>query len=138
MSLKKLIRNKSTEIDIRRFLNTNGYYGDSAKFQEVELVAIARPGWIQVFRFQVNAKSSDDDQWRELYGIVRDDQRDSADVAIFESPEERDEGLKVSNAGLISNDREREEHPLKTMLMMGFGVVLLIVLLGVVSTMMKT
>ena len=49
--LKKFIKNGSTERAIRRWLDKNGFYGSSAKFDHVELHAIKRPGWLQVFRF---------------------------------------------------------------------------------------
>ena len=45
------IGNKSAEKDIRDWLAENGYLGKSAKFGEIELHAIKRPGWRQIFRF---------------------------------------------------------------------------------------
>jgi len=87
----KTLRNKwddwcgdhEMETEIRRHLNENGYFGRTAKLRAVRLVAVQRPGWIQVFRFEATARVNpgvDDDQdaaaeYHELYGLVRGDQR---------------------------------------------------------------
>jgi hypothetical protein len=51
--VKDVIRSRSAEKDIRDWLSENGYSGNSARFAEVELHAIMRPGWLQVFRFEL-------------------------------------------------------------------------------------
>ena len=66
--------NKFTEKDIRQWLSEHGYYGNSAKFVELDLHAIQRPGWLQVFRFQVEAKAANGG-WETYFGAVRDDER---------------------------------------------------------------
>ena len=61
------IGNKVTEKDIRDHLTANGYYGRSAEIRGLNLVAVQRPGWLQVFSFDLRAKDVDGD-WRELFG----------------------------------------------------------------------
>lgn len=88
------------ELAIRQHLTKNGFFGRTAKLRNVRLVAVKRPGWLQVFRFEATARvapegHSEDTpdpapQYRELYGLVRDDIRHKiSDVRVFESEQER-------------------------------------------------
>lgn len=90
-----LIGNKVVEKDLREYLNAHGYSGHSAVLRDVNLVAIQRPGWTQIFSFRVRAKAVldenalDDDVdepddavssdvghgWHEFYGACLDDER---------------------------------------------------------------
>ncbi|MDQ3330046.1 MAG: hypothetical protein M3552_05255 [Planctomycetota bacterium] len=70
-----LIGNKVAEKDLRGWLQAHGYFGRSAKVFELELVALRRPGWEQVFQFRVRAKRQDESDWDELRGLFRDDER---------------------------------------------------------------
>ena len=93
---------RDMEIAIRRHLNQNGFFGDTAKLRSVRLVAVQRPGWLQIFRFDATARvrpSHDDDEspdepaeYRELYGLVRDDIRH-----------------KINSVRFFDNERERKE-----------------------------
>tara|TARA_R110002049_G_scaffold2750_2_gene21721 strand:+ start:595877 stop:596275 length:399 start_codon:yes stop_codon:yes gene_type:complete len=91
---------RDMELTIRRHLSQNGYFGDTAKLRGVRLVAVQRPGWLQVFRFDVTARvrpeSEDDDsfsgpaEYQELYGLVRDDIRHKINsVRVFQNESER-------------------------------------------------
>ena len=88
------------ELEIRRHLTKNGYYGGTVKLRNVRLVAVQRPGWLQVFRFEatarVQAEESDgpdpDAVYDELYGLVREDARHKmTSVRVFHDPSERRE-----------------------------------------------
>ena len=50
------IGNRVTEKDIRDWLDANGFVGRTAKINDLELHAIERPGWVQVFEFQMRSK----------------------------------------------------------------------------------
>ena len=50
------IGNRVTEKDIRDWLDSNQYLGSTATITDLELHAIRRPGWVQVFRFEVEAR----------------------------------------------------------------------------------
>ena len=78
--MPELIRNRVTERDIRDWLNENGYHGGSAVLESVELYAIERPGWRQLFRFsgRVRLQSADPDETPKrmpVWGVVLDDER---------------------------------------------------------------
>ena len=104
----KLIGNRVAEKDIRDWLESNGYFGSSAKFDHVELHAIGRPGWLQVFRFVVTAKSTAGD-WEEIHGVMRDDERyRRTEIRIFESVPEQVQLLDEWSAGLIVKRRRRQ------------------------------
>ena len=90
---------RDMELAIRQHLSRNGYFGGTAKFRAVRLVAVQRPGWLQVYRFEASARvaaETDDDQpdappvYEELFGLVRDDLRHKiSDVRVFRREDDR-------------------------------------------------
>lgn len=72
--MKALIGNKASEKDIRDWLSQNGFNGKTAQFKEIELHAIQRPGWLQIFRFEFVAFSTEDHKVN-LYGAMHSDER---------------------------------------------------------------
>ncbi len=91
---------REMELEIRKHLTRNGYYGSSAKFSNVRLVAVQRPGWLQVFRFEATARLQVEETdgpepeavYENLYGLVRDDIRHKTTaVRVFQDPSERRE-----------------------------------------------
>lgn len=100
--LNDLVGNKTAEKDIRDWLSNNHWYGNGAKFIELELHAIQRPGWLQVFRFTAEAKSTSGER-QTLFGVLRDDERfKKIDVEVFDNQKLRDDLLKEWSACLIS------------------------------------
>ena len=78
--MPNLIRNRVTERDIRDWLNENGYHGGSAVLESVELYAIERPGWRQLFRFSGRVRLQSADPYETpkrmpVWGVVLDDER---------------------------------------------------------------
>lgn len=101
-----MIKNRVTEKDIREWLNREGYFGSSARFEEIELHAIERPGWLQIFRFTVEAKSKAG-QWEKLFGVVRDDERKKrasqrTAIACFAQQDEQVAMLDEFSEGLLT------------------------------------
>ncbi|WP_182871411.1 hypothetical protein [Stieleria mannarensis] len=91
---------REMELEIRKHLTKNGYYGGTAKFKNVRLVAVQRPGWLQVFRFEATARRQAEETdgpdpeavYDELHGLVRDDIRHkTTSVRVFRDPAERRE-----------------------------------------------
>ena len=97
------------EKSIRRHLSQNGYYGNSAKLRSVRLVAVQRPGWRQVFRFEATARVAEDEEsaatgpdCHDLVGLVRQDhRRGESDVRVFRQEAERRELFARWSDGLI-------------------------------------
>ena len=100
------ISNRSTEKDVRDWLDNNGFAGKTVKLNELELHAIQRPGWIQVFKFGLRVKclplinqgndpeANDRSSWLEMFGVVLDDERErdshlKTQVWLFEDEVER-------------------------------------------------
>lgn len=87
------------ESAIRRHLTEIGFFGSTAKLQNVRLVAVQRPGWLQIYRFEATARrrpenhqdeAPDDAQYVFLFGLVKDDIRyNLSKVKVFDSPIER-------------------------------------------------
>lgn len=105
---RPLLRNGHTEKDLRDYLTSNGYYGNSANMLQLDLKAIERPGWVQVFEFRVHAKRLDEEhcsKWEELRGFCRTDERTAQfDVEYFDTTT-RDTVLKAASDGLITANR---------------------------------
>ena len=100
------IRNRSAERDIRDWLAGNGYDGKSVQFDEVELHAIKRPGWLQVFRFELRCTTTETEitkgQRKKLFGAMKDDERyGRPEVIVSEDPEIRNSHLAQWSDGLI-------------------------------------
>ena len=99
------------ENSIRKHLTQNGYFGSSAKFQAVRLIAVQRPGWLQLYRFEVTARVdpqvSDDaptpePDYRQLFGLVREDHRQNrSNVRVFIDENERLALFQQWSEGLI-------------------------------------
>jgi hypothetical protein len=120
-----LIGNKVIEKDLRDHLQETGYYGRSAQFSRLELVAVKRPGWLQVFSFEVRAKQQEGD-WVELFGTCRDDERTKQfDVVLTADSSERDLRLAEFAEGLITLQRG-SKHWIQTALLALFVVVIII------------
>ncbi len=101
------------EVAIRRHLTTNGYFGQTAKIANVRLAAVQRPGWLQVYRFEVTARvnpagsQSDDEpepvaEYQLLFGLVREDARkEESTVRAFENEAARRELFQLWSEGLL-------------------------------------
>lgn len=101
---------REMELAIRRHLNQNGFFGATAKLRNVRLVAVQRPGWLQVYRFEATARvrpsqcsgqpddhdfdsgPDEEPQYRQLFGLVRDDIRHKINsVRVFDDEAQRGE-----------------------------------------------
>lgn len=106
--MKSLIGNKSAEKDIRDWLSQNGYCGKSAKFAEIELHAIKRPGWLQVFRFDVQGLTVKHVSV-QLFGAMRSDERyGQPTIVVHNELVARDDQLAQWSDGLITQRRHRK------------------------------
>lgn len=113
-----IFKNRVTEKDIRTWLDRNGFFGRSAEITDLELHAIKRPGWRQVFRFTAKVKrNTGSESPRRLesresvkevrFGVVLDDQRKRTEaqqtqIFIFESIDERDELLDDLSVNMLT------------------------------------
>lgn len=103
---------RDMEVAIRRHLTELGYFGPTAKLKNVRLVAVQRPGWLQVYRFEATARvrppDSHDDrpdaepEYRELLGLVKDDIRYNVHtIRTFPTESERCELFAAWSEDLI-------------------------------------
>lgn len=112
-----IFKNRVTEKDIRQWLDANGFFGRSAEITDLELHAIKRPGWRQVFRFTAKSKLNEEFESSSIvssakttpldppaserqthFGVVLDDQRkgtegEQTQIFVFDSADERDKVL---------------------------------------------
>lgn len=111
--LKKLLQSwsdwtgdKKLTQAIQRELRRLGYAVHAAQTREVQLAAIERPGWVQVYRFQVETQTNEENPHTRravvLHGVSRDDGRKSRiEVLLTESLSERNQRLNDWSEGLI-------------------------------------
>lgn len=115
MSLK--LGNRVTELDIRNWLDQNDFDGKSAGINGLELHAIQRPGWVQLYRFQLKArpsrkKSSEPTDFGSSprltkFGVVLDDerirnQRQKTRIWLYDSEHERAQQLSALSDGMLT------------------------------------
>ena len=104
-TMLNMIRNRTTEKDVREYLSQQGYFGSGARFDYLELFAIERPGWVQVFKFSAWAKSKSGDL-HHLFGVVRDDERRSTKIRCVDTAEEQHQIAEEWSKGLIRGRRQ--------------------------------
>ena len=96
-----MIGNRVTEKDLRDWLTEQGFAGQFAKLNELELHAIEPPGWVQVFRFCVDMRSRGKEEPRPLetyWGIILDDERKSKpDRTIVQLFQKQQQQLRALN-----------------------------------------
>ena len=127
------LRNKVTEKDIRDWLDQNGFRGNSARFEELELHAISRSGWIQLFRFCLSVNPIEGEGRTHLYGSVLDDERNRDSVTrtkvqTFDSIDDLNCHLGQQSEGLLVRQVGQNGNPLWVVLIGGLliGFVLLV------------
>ena len=134
------IGNRVTEKDLREWLNEKGYSGRSAKIEELELHAIQRPGWLQVFRFGVEVKvtnaelmeASDSTRWLKRCGVIVDDERrkrNKTQIWMFEDEIERQALLDEVSRDLLVLRRGETSAGLGALAAVLVGIVFLVLLL---------
>ena len=133
-----LIRNRVTERDIRDWLQENGFEGGSAVLESVDLFAIKRPGWKQLFRFKGKIRRIELDPdldevtpKQAVWGIALDDERQPRGqrtlVELFESEEKQQERLDDLSSDMLkaTSSEDRAISGKVLLAMMAFGVLLL-------------
>ena len=90
-----------TEKEILEWMQAQGYITSAAHLTEVQLYALKRPGWVQVFRFQIEARDQQA-KMRRLFGALRADERyGEPQICVFATRLERDHQLQQWSVGLI-------------------------------------
>ena len=95
---------RDLDLALRKHLNEQGFLGESAQFSQLRLVAVQRPGWLQVYTFTAQAKSrlNASDQQQSLFGIVRQDERfNRMEIRVFSVLGERTQLVEQWSDGLI-------------------------------------
>lgn len=134
--MKNVLRNRVTEKDVRSWLDNNGYYGNSAEIRDLNLYAVQRPGWLQIFRFEIRVKSRQESQepWHDMFGAVRDDERRRGDnktqVELFADAHGQQEKLDQWSQGLIAQGNQDNA---SVLLLIGAAVVFATIMLSLLN-----
>jgi hypothetical protein len=98
------VGNRDMERAIRSALTRQGLRGSAAQFSQVRLVAIQRPGWLQVYSFDAawEYTGNGPSPSRGVFGLVRQDERfNRTEIQFFETTVARSELLEQWSEGLI-------------------------------------
>jgi len=126
--LNNLLRNRVTEKDVRAWMDRNGFYGNSAEIEDLELHSLGRPGWLQIFSFQTRVKSREqsDQPWKEMFGAVKDDERRRGDkntqVELFPTAQQQADKLQQWSEGLLVKSSQRDRSNGSVLLLIAAGV----------------
>jgi hypothetical protein len=102
---RQLIGNRATEKDVRDYLTRHGFQGDTARFDYLDLFAIERPGWVQIFKFRVHVSDNTGERHR-FFGVVRDDERSGLKIHFATDGDEQGRVAETWSKGLITGHRE--------------------------------
>lgn len=133
--LRSLIGNRVTEKDVRDFLTARGFSGSTARFDYLKLVAIARPGWVQVFAFRVSTCDLSGDKYT-FFGVVRDDERNRTEIRLQDTAEDQEKLIDSWSKDMITL-RRSPLNKLQWTLLALFAGVLVSALVGVVMSAAK-
>lgn len=106
---------REMELAIRQHLGKRGFYGGAAKLRNVRVIAIERPGWLQIYRFEAAVRrvrdsvedaedyAAADERPEEvlIYGLVVDDGRKGSEVHTFMNARDRYLFFSERAAGMI-------------------------------------
>ena len=116
------------DFEINEALTARGFRGDRAVFSRLELVAIERPGWIQVYEFEVRVSDRAGEDFY-FFGVVRDDERKNFEMHLAETKDEQEAVSAKWSAGLLT----REVKPLRPVHMVLLGVFAIIMATAVIG-----
>ncbi len=119
-------KNRVTEKDIRDWLNVHGFVGRTAKIHDLDLYAIKRPGWVQVFEFRTSFRidasddqeiEADSDSWHVRFGVVLDDERNRTQelrtqIWMFDTQSQQQLKLDDVSQGMLTRNAETNWLPL--------------------------
>jgi hypothetical protein len=103
-----------------------------ARFEYLDLFAIERPGWIQVFKFCLQVSDLNGAPHR-FFGVVRDDERSGMKIHLASTDEEQSRVAVAWSAGLITAQR-RPLGAVQWVFMAIFGAAAALALLGALSS----
>ena len=122
---------RQLELAIRAKLKQEGFRGHGAQILDTRLIAIERPGWVQVYQFRAETKDFDE-RPRKLWGAARIDERSRTEIALFEAENLREIQVDTWSQGLLRTHR-RKRSPLEWVLVGSFLVVLGLAIISFLS-----
>lgn len=96
------VGDRDMELAIRDALTRDGLRGKAAKISKVRLVAVKRPGWLQIYSFDaVWVEDAVETPSPPVFGLVRQDERyNRTEVRIHTSVTARNQLLRQWSEGL--------------------------------------
>lgn len=95
------VGDSSLELAIRNEIRAQGLPSYRSRIRNCRLVAIQRPGWVQIYQFEVLTTDPSGESLA-LFGVARDDGRAKTLVRLFADVQSRDEQQEGWSEGFIS------------------------------------
>lgn len=95
------VGDRDMQIKILAALRKRGLDSRTTAIEQVCLVAIERPGWVQIYAFECA-----DSQLR-VFGLARMDERNVDHIELFEERTPRDDAIRTLAEGMILHRRWR-------------------------------
>ena len=135
--LQGLAEREPIDPELQKFLTKSGYYGRTAKCLRWQLVGVQRPGWIQIFEFQLRAKRTNG-EWEKPYGICRTDERnDTYEVQLFDNEEDCRAARLLVTEEMITTNRAPDSL-VKAALMILFFLSIVVAIVGTILSLANT
>lgn len=123
------LKNGVMQTQIKKYLKTQGYRSGKFQISEVELVAIQRPGWKQIFRFVVTSQDDEGNPMRAV-GIANDDERFGCEYVLTKSVLEYHTLLEKWGEGMIHRKFSQNEVDISNQILFALlGITAVIILL---------
>ncbi|QGJ71239.1 Hypothetical protein PBC10988_29430 [Planctomycetales bacterium 10988] len=123
------VGDRDLELAIRKQLREESYGSELASIRHVRLAAVERPGWVQVYEFQIETKTKEKTPVL-LFGLAHDDGRKQTKVRLFPTEEARKMQFDQWSEGLITRKR-RERGRIEWALLSFFALIMGVCLLGI-------
>jgi hypothetical protein len=95
------VKDRETDRIIRTWLKGNGYNSSTAALHLIELFAIQRPGWKQIYRVCGNAENAEGVRV-PLFAVVNvDERRGAPEVVVFHKMADQVKYLRKATEGFI-------------------------------------
>lgn len=121
--------NGGIEREIHQHLKQQGWKRKQYQLRGIELIAVERPGWKQIFQFELAVQTADQQAaWngKHVQGLIRDDHRQGSELRLLADASEREAVLQVWGAGMIHRRVSERPMPWLSAGLVCLGLLLLI------------
>jgi len=122
--------NGGIEREIHQHLKQQGWKRKQYQLRGIELIAVERPGWKQIFQFELDIQTAEKQaEWDDsttLNGLIRDDHRQGSELRLLAAESERQQLLQEWGDGMIQRRVSTRPMPWLSAGLLGIVMLLLV------------